>query len=92
MTISTDPRPVDVWKGGPAVDNVTAPDSGELLRTVDVPDEEWERVMSVTANGSFYACRASIPAWRERYGRIVLSPDRRKEGNPMPRLLGENAR
>jgi 2-dehydro-3-deoxy-L-rhamnonate dehydrogenase (NAD+) len=58
---------------------------GESLRTVDVSDEEWERVMAVNASGSFYACRAVIPGMVARgYGRIVLvSSIAGKEGNPM---------
>jgi NAD(P)-dependent dehydrogenase (short-subunit alcohol dehydrogenase family) len=58
---------------------------GESLRTVDVPDEEWERVMAVNANGTFYACRAVISGMIERgYGRIVLVASiAGKEGNPM---------
>ena len=58
---------------------------GESLRTVDVPDEEWEHVLAVNANGSFYACRAVLPGMIERgYGRIVLVASiAGKEGNPM---------
>jgi 2-dehydro-3-deoxy-L-rhamnonate dehydrogenase (NAD+) len=58
---------------------------GESLRTVDVPDEEWRRVMAVNADGTFYACRAVVPGMVERgYGRIVLvSSIAGKEGNPM---------
>ena len=58
---------------------------GESLRTVDMPDEEWQRVMAVNADGTFYACRAVIPGMVERgYGRIVLvSSIAGKEGNPM---------
>src|SRR5438034_6232946 len=58
---------------------------GESLRTVDMPDEEWRRVMAVNADGTFYACRAVIPGMVERgYGRIVLvSSIAGKEGNPM---------
>jgi 2-dehydro-3-deoxy-L-rhamnonate dehydrogenase (NAD+) len=58
---------------------------GESLRTVDVTDEEWERVMAVNASGSFYACRAALPGMIERgYGRIVLVASiAGKEGNPM---------
>jgi NAD(P)-dependent dehydrogenase (short-subunit alcohol dehydrogenase family) len=58
---------------------------GESLRTVDVTDEEWQRVFAVNANGSFYMCRAVIPGMVERgYGRIVLvSSIAGKEGNPM---------
>jgi 2-dehydro-3-deoxy-L-rhamnonate dehydrogenase (NAD+) len=58
---------------------------GESLRTVDVTDEEWERVLAVNASGSFYACRAVVPGMIERgYGRIVLVASiAGKEGNPM---------
>jgi len=58
---------------------------GESLRTVDVTDEEWERVMGVNANGSFYACRAALPGMTDRgYGRIVLVASiAGKDGNPM---------
>jgi 3-oxoacyl-[acyl-carrier protein] reductase len=50
-----------------------------------VPDEEWERVMAVNADGSFYACRAVLPGMIDRgYGRIVLVASvAGKEGNPM---------
>jgi 2-dehydro-3-deoxy-L-rhamnonate dehydrogenase (NAD+) len=59
--------------------------SGESLPTVEVPDEEWERVMAVNANGAFYACRAVLPGMIERgYGRLVLVASiAGKEGNPM---------
>jgi 2-dehydro-3-deoxy-L-rhamnonate dehydrogenase (NAD+) len=58
---------------------------GESLHTVDVPDEEWRRVLAVNADGSFYACRAAIPGMVARgYGRIVLVASiAGKEGNPM---------
>jgi 3-oxoacyl-[acyl-carrier protein] reductase len=58
---------------------------GESLPTVDVSDEEWERVMAINASGTFFACRAVIPGMVERgYGRIVLvSSIAGKEGNPM---------
>ncbi len=58
---------------------------GDSLRTVDVSDEEWQRVMAVNASGSFYMCRAVIPGMVERgYGRIVLVASiAGKEGNPM---------
>jgi 2-dehydro-3-deoxy-L-rhamnonate dehydrogenase (NAD+) len=58
---------------------------GASLRTVDVSDEEWEHVMAVNANGSFYACRAALPGMIERgYGRIVLVASiAGKDGNPM---------
>jgi 2-dehydro-3-deoxy-L-rhamnonate dehydrogenase (NAD+) len=58
---------------------------GESLRTVDVSDEEWQRVFGINANGSFYMCRAVLPGMIERsYGRIVLVASiAGKEGNPM---------
>ena len=58
---------------------------GESLRTVDVTDEEWERVLAINASGSFYACRAALPGMIERsYGRIVLVASiAGKDGNPM---------
>jgi 2-dehydro-3-deoxy-L-rhamnonate dehydrogenase (NAD+) len=58
---------------------------GASLRTVDVSDEEWERVFAINAHGSFYMCRAVLPGMIERgYGRIVLvSSIAGKEGNPM---------
>jgi NAD(P)-dependent dehydrogenase (short-subunit alcohol dehydrogenase family) len=58
---------------------------GESLRTVDVTDEEWSRVLAINASGSFYMCRAVLPGMVERgYGRIVLVASiAGKEGNPM---------
>jgi NAD(P)-dependent dehydrogenase (short-subunit alcohol dehydrogenase family) len=58
---------------------------GESLRTVDVSDEEWSRVLAINASGSFYTCRAVLPGMIERgYGRIVLVASiAGKEGNPM---------
>jgi 2-dehydro-3-deoxy-L-rhamnonate dehydrogenase (NAD+) len=59
--------------------------SGESLRTVDVTDEEWQRVFAINANGSFYMSRAVLPGMIARgYGRIVLVASiAGKEGNPM---------
>ena len=58
---------------------------GRSLHTVDVSDEEWERVLAINATGSFYACRAVAPGMVERgYGRIVLIASiAGKDGNPM---------
>ncbi len=58
---------------------------GASLRTVEVTDEEWQRVFAINANGSFYMCRAVLPGMIERgYGRIVLVASiAGKEGNPM---------
>jgi 2-dehydro-3-deoxy-L-rhamnonate dehydrogenase (NAD+) len=59
--------------------------SGESLRTVDVGDEEWQRVLAVNATGTFYANRAALPGMIARgYGRIVnVASIAGKEGNPM---------
>ena len=58
---------------------------GESLRTVDVSDEEWQRVFAINTHGSFYMCRAVLPGMIDRgYGRIVLVASiAGKEGNPM---------
>jgi NAD(P)-dependent dehydrogenase (short-subunit alcohol dehydrogenase family) len=59
--------------------------SGESLRTVEVDDEEWQRVLAVNATGTFYANRAALPGMIGRgYGRIVnVASIAGKEGNPM---------
>jgi 2-dehydro-3-deoxy-L-rhamnonate dehydrogenase (NAD+) len=59
--------------------------SGDSLRTVDVSDEEWQRVFAVNANGVFFANRAAIRAMEPKgYGRIVnVASIAGKEGNPM---------
>jgi NAD(P)-dependent dehydrogenase (short-subunit alcohol dehydrogenase family) len=58
---------------------------GNSLRTTDVDDAEWNRVMGINANGSFYLSRAVLPGMLEQgYGRIVLLASiAGKEGNPM---------
>jgi 2-dehydro-3-deoxy-L-rhamnonate dehydrogenase (NAD+) len=58
---------------------------GESLRTVEVTDEEWSRVMGINADGVFFCNRAVIPDMVERgYGRIVnVASIAGKEGNPM---------
>jgi len=58
---------------------------GASLSTVDVPDEEWKRVLAINADGVFYCNRAVLPSMVERgYGRIVnVSSIAGKEGNPM---------
>ena len=58
---------------------------GDSLHTVDVSDDEWERVHAINLNGVFYANRAAIPKMRENgYGRIVnIASIAGKEGNPM---------
>lgn len=59
--------------------------AGESLPTLEVSDAEWERVMAINANGTFYAMRAALPAMiGNGYGRIVnVASVAGKEGNPM---------
>lgn len=58
---------------------------GESLRTVDVSDAEWRRVLAVNADGTFFLNRAVLPGMVARgYGRIVnVASIAGKEGNPM---------
>ena len=58
---------------------------GESQPTVDVSDEEWQRVHAINLDGVFYANRAAIPKMLEDgYGRIVnVASIAGKEGNPM---------
>ena len=59
--------------------------TGDSLRTVDVSDDEWHRVLAINADGTFFANRAVIPGMSARnYGRIVnIASIAGKEGNPM---------
>lgn len=58
---------------------------GASLRTQDVSDEEWKRVMAINADGVFWCNRAVAPGMADRgYGRIVnVASIAGKEGNPM---------
>jgi 2-dehydro-3-deoxy-L-rhamnonate dehydrogenase (NAD+) len=58
---------------------------GDSLHTVDVSDDEWERVFAVNCHGVFYCNRAVIPGMKQRgYGRIVnIASIAGKDGNPM---------
>ena len=57
---------------------------GRSLRTLDVDDEEWERVFAINAHGTFWFCRAAARGMVGRgYGRIVnVASIAGKEGNP----------
>jgi 2-dehydro-3-deoxy-L-rhamnonate dehydrogenase (NAD+) len=59
--------------------------SGNSLRTQDVSDAEWKKVMAINADGVFWCNRALAPGMAERgYGRIVnVASIAGKEGNPM---------
>ena len=59
--------------------------TGDSLRTVDVDDDEWRRVLAINTDGTFFANRAVIAGMTERnYGRIVnVASIAGKEGNPM---------
>jgi len=59
--------------------------TGDSLRTVDVGDEEWRRVLAINADGVFFCNRAAVARMARRdYGRIVnVASIAGKEGNPM---------
>ena len=59
--------------------------TGASLRTVEVSDDEWRRVLAINADGTFFANRSVIPGMTERnFGRIVnIASIAGKEGNPM---------
>ncbi len=58
---------------------------GRSLRTLEVDDAEWKRVLAVNTDGVFFCNRAVLAGMVERgYGRIVnLASIAGKEGNPM---------
>jgi 3-oxoacyl-[acyl-carrier protein] reductase len=58
---------------------------GRSLRTVDVDDDEWKRVLAVNSDGVFFCNRAVLTGMVERgFGRIVnVASIAGKEGNPM---------
>jgi NAD(P)-dependent dehydrogenase (short-subunit alcohol dehydrogenase family) len=59
--------------------------AGKSLPSLDVPDDEWRRVLAINADGVFYCNRAAARGMAERgYGRIVnVASMAGKEGNPM---------
>jgi 2-dehydro-3-deoxy-L-rhamnonate dehydrogenase (NAD+) len=59
--------------------------TGDSLPTVDVGDEEWQRVLAINCDGVFWANRAAARTMVPRgYGRIVnVASIAGKEGNPM---------
>jgi 3-oxoacyl-[acyl-carrier protein] reductase len=58
---------------------------GASLRTVEVSDEEWRRVLAINVDGVFFCNRAVVAGMSERaYGRVVnVASIAGKEGNPM---------
>ncbi len=56
---------VDIWVNNAAI-------SGPFAYTLDVPPEEWERVIRVNLFGCLYGCRAVLPHMlQRRYGKII---------------------
>ena len=58
---------------------------GKSLPSLEIPDDEWRRVLAINTDGVFYCNRAAARSMAERgYGRIVnVSSMAGKEGNPM---------
>ena len=58
--------------------------TGPNVRMTDYPVSDWEQVMQVNVNGTFYCCREVAAQMRERgWGRIVnIASVAGKEGNP----------
>ncbi|HEY4442598.1 MAG TPA: SDR family NAD(P)-dependent oxidoreductase [Candidatus Elarobacter sp.] len=58
--------------------------TGPNVLTWEYPLEGWRDVLDVNLTGTFHACRAVVPAMRDRdYGRIVnIASVAGKEGNP----------
>ncbi len=51
---------------------------------LEIPDEEWDRVMAVNLRGLFFCCRAVFPAMRQQgHGKIInISSSRVWDGTP----------
>ncbi len=58
---------------------------GQSLPSLEIPDDEWRRVLAINTDGVFYCNRAAARGMTERgYGRIVnVASMAGKEGNPM---------
>lgn len=46
---------------------------GSLGNTVDMPIEEWHKVINIDLHGVFYACRAAIPLLRKSGGGSIVN-------------------
>jgi 3-oxoacyl-[acyl-carrier protein] reductase len=58
--------------------------AGPNVKTWQYPLDEWQRIMKINLDGTFYCCRAVVPSMIEQgYGRIVtIASIAGKEGNP----------
>ena len=82
ITKATDAALKDLRKVDVLVNNAGI--AGMAVPTVDLPVEEWERVIKVNLTGPFLTCRALAPHMaKAKYGRIVnIASIAGKEGNP----------
>jgi len=82
ITKATDSALKDLRKVDVLVNNAGI--AGMAVPTVDLPVEEWERVIKVNLTGPFLTCRALAPHMaKAKYGRIVnIASIAGKEGNP----------
>jgi 3-oxoacyl-[acyl-carrier protein] reductase len=82
ITKATDDALRDLGKVDVLVNNAGI--AGMAVPTVDLPVEEWERVIKVNLTGPFLTCRALAPHMaKAKYGRIVnIASIAGKEGNP----------
>jgi len=82
ITSATDAALRDLRKIDVLVNNAGI--AGMAVPTIDLPVEEWERVLKVNLTGPFLSCRALAPHMaRAKYGRIVnIASIAGKEGNP----------
>ncbi len=58
--------------------------AGRNATVADYPVEEWEKIIAINLNGTFFVNKVVVPSMRERnYGRIVnIASVAGKEGNP----------
>jgi 3-oxoacyl-[acyl-carrier protein] reductase len=82
ITKATDAALQDLRKVDVLVNNAGI--AGMAVPTIDLPVEEWERVLKVNLTGPFLTCRALAPHMaKAKYGRIVnIASIAGKEGNP----------
>lgn len=70
--------------GSPSIVVNSAGIAGPNAPVEDYPVADWNRIMEINANGSFYLLKAVLPGMKaDNYGRVVLiSSVAGKEGNP----------